>query len=135
MQFHDQDRAFLDQPSYMRLATLMPDGSPQITVLWYRLDGDTLHVICPQSAQKVRNLDRDGRVSAVIEDPKSAHRYYELRGRCAVLRDDAFAREEMVRIARRYIGDKAGEFAAGLSADPRVVLELTPERVIRYGVS
>ena len=129
------DREFLDQPGYMRLATLMPDGAPQNTVLWYRLAGETLNVICPQSAQKVRNLERDGRVAAIVEDPASAHRYLELRGICRVVRDDAYARRELAEIARRYIGDRAGEFVAGLSADPRVVLQLTPEQVRRYGVS
>lgn len=118
----------------MRMATLMPDGSPQITVLWYRLADETLNVICPQSAQKVRNLERDSRVSAVIEDPESAHRYIEIRGECRVVRDDAAARQEMVTIARRYIGDRAEEFAASLSSDPRVILQLTPMQVRRYGI-
>jgi hypothetical protein len=129
------DRELLNSRSYMRLATLMPDGSPQATVLWFRLAGDVLQVICPESAQKVTNLDRDGRVSAVIEDPETPHRFIELRGVCEVIRDDAGARVEMAHIARRYIGDKAEEFAAGLSDAPRVILRLTPERIIRHGVS
>jgi PPOX class probable F420-dependent enzyme len=119
----------------MRLATLMPDGAPQNTVLWYRLADETLNVICPQSAQKVRNLERDGRVAAIIEDPASPHRYLEVRGECRVVRDDTYARRELTEIARRYIGDRAEEFVGGLSAAPRVVLQLTPQQVRRYGVS
>jgi PPOX class probable F420-dependent enzyme len=129
------DRDFLDQPAYLRLATLMPDGAPQVTVLWYRRAGNAVHVVCPRSAQKVRNLARDGRISAVVEDPSTPHRFLELRGRGEVVRDDAFARAELRQIAARYIGDRAGAFVDGLSADPRVVLRLTAERVIRYGVS
>jgi PPOX class probable F420-dependent enzyme len=131
----DSDREILNSRSYMRMATLMPDGSPQVTVLWFRLADDVLQVICPQSAQKVKNVDRDARVSAVIEDPETPHRFIELRGNCEAVRDDAGARIEMVRIARRYIGDEAEGFAAGLSEDPRVILRLIPERVIRHGVS
>jgi PPOX class probable F420-dependent enzyme len=130
----DADHELLERRSYMRLATLMPDGSPQVTVLWFRLAGDALHVICPQSAQKVKNVDRDPRVSAVIEDPDTPHRFIELRGRCEALRDDPGARREMVPIAHRYIGERAEEFAAGLSEAPRVILLITPERVIRHGV-
>lgn len=129
------DRAFVDQPGYLRLATLMPDGAPQLTVLWYRRVDDALHVVCPQSAQKVRNLERDGRVSGVVEDPATPHRFLELRGRGEVVRDDAFARSELRHIAARYIGAEADPFVDRLSAEPRVVLELTPEQVIRYGVS
>lgn len=135
MTLTEADREFLDRPAYMRLATLMPDGSPQLTVLWYRLADDRLHVVCPQSAQKVTNLERDRRASAVIEDPVTAHRYIELRGECAVRRDDAMARRELRKIARRYIGDRADAFVDDLSEAPRVVLQLTPERVIRYGMS
>lgn len=128
------DRAFLERPCYMRLATLMPDGAPQITVLWYRLVGDALQVVCPESAQKVKNIDRDPRVAALFEDPETPQRYIELRGRCEVIRDDAAARRELVPIARRYIGDEAEARAAGLSSDPRVILRFTPERVFRRGV-
>ena len=133
--WNEEVRDLLNEPCYMRLATLMPDGSPQITVLWYRLDGDTLNVICPESAQKVKNLDRDRRVSAVIESPDSAHRYVELRGDCEVVRDDALARRELRQIANRYIGDESDEFVDGLSADPRVVLALTPKQIRHYGMS
>ena len=131
----DDVRDLLHEPCYMRLATLLPDGSPQVTVLWYRLDGNTLNVICPESAQKVKNLDRDSRVSAVIESPESAHRYVELRGNCDVIRDDALARRELRLIARRYVGNDADGFVDGLSADPRVVLALTPAQIRRYGTS
>ncbi len=70
MPLTDSERAFLDQPGYARMATLMPDGSPQVTVLWYRRVDDELHIVCPESAQKVRNLDRDNRISLVVEDPR-----------------------------------------------------------------
>lgn len=132
--FDDTVLEFLDRPAFMRLATLMPDGSPQITVLWYRRDGEALRIVCPESAQKVRNLDRDGRVSAVIEDPKSAHRYIELRGTAEVIRDDAAARAELRQIAARYIGDSAPAFVEQLSADPRVILEVHAERMFRRNV-
>lgn len=134
MSFTDADRELLNKPCYMRLATLMPDGAPQNTVLWYRLAGDALHVICPESAQKVRNLDRDGRVSAIIEDPETPHRYLEIRGDCTVIRDDALARRELREVAMRYIGDRADDFVAGLSTDPRVVLQLVPAQIRRYGM-
>ncbi|MEZ4569673.1 MAG: PPOX class F420-dependent oxidoreductase [Thermomicrobiales bacterium] len=126
-------REFLDQPAYLRLATLMPDGSPQITVLWYRLDGEELHVVCPESAQKVVNLDNDPRVSAVVEAPSDPYKYIELRGTCEAVRDDGLARQDLRKIAERYIGDRSSEFVDGLSNDPRVLLRITPTKVRSYG--
>lgn len=130
----DEDRRLLDRPAYARMATLMPDGAPQITVLWYRREGNELRVVCPQSAQKVRNIDRDARVSVVIEEPQNAHAFVELRGEGEVIRDDQRARSELRSIAARYIGDEAEAFVGRLSADPRVVLAIRPERVIRHGI-
>lgn len=132
--FDDTVLEFLDRPAFLRLATLMADGSPQITVLWYRRDGENLRIVCPESAQKVRNLDRDGRVSAVIEDPESAQRYIELRGTAEVIRDDAEARDELCQIAARYIGDQAPAYVDQLSADPRVILDIHVGRMFRRNV-
>lgn len=130
--FTDADRELLDLSGFARMATLMPDGSPQVTVLWYRRVGNTLCIICPASAQKRRNLERDSRVSVVVEDPASAFRFVELRGRAEVLHDDAGARTELAHVARRYIGEQADAYAAGLSGDPRVILVVHPERIIRH---
>lgn len=132
--FDDTVIEFLEHTAFLRLATLMPDGAPQITVLWYRREGEVLRIVCPESAQKVRNLDRDARISAVVEDPESAQRYIELRGTGEVIRDDAAARDELRRIAARYIDDRASDFVDQLSADPRVILEIHAERMFRRNV-
>ena len=130
--FTEADRELLDLSGFARMATLMPDGAPQLTVLWYRRVDDTLRVICPASAQKRRNLERDPRVSVVVEDPASAFRFIEIRGRAEVLHDDAGARRDLVHIARRYIGAQAEAYAAGLSDAPRVILVVHPERIVRH---
>lgn len=128
------DRQFLDQPGFARLATLMPDGSPQATVMWYRRDGDTITMVCPAAAQKPRNLERDPRVSLVVEDPESAFKYLEIRGNAEVVRDDSGARDELRRIARRYVGDRADGFVDDLSTDPRVLLVVHPRKINRRGL-
>jgi PPOX class probable F420-dependent enzyme len=122
-------RALLDQPAFAKLATLRPDGAPQVTVMWYRRDGDTLRMIAPAHAAKVRNLARDPRVSVVVDDPDSDYRYVELRGRAEIVRDDGAARVELRRIATRYIAERADSYVDALSADPRVIIVVHPESV------
>lgn len=128
---NDADRTLLDLSGFARMATLMPDGAPQLTVLWYRCVDDALRIVCPAGAQKRRNLERDPRVSVVVEDPASAARFIELRGRAEVVHDDAGARLELAHIARRYVGARAESMVAALSDAPRVILVVHPERVIR----
>ena len=119
---NDKQRELLDKPAFAKLVTLMPDGHPQGTVMWYRRVDDTIRMIAPASAVKSKNLDRDPRSTIVVDDPESGYNYVELRCQCEVVHDDQAAREDLFHIASRYIGaDKAPDFVAGLSEDPRVL--------------
>src|SRR5947199_10765411 len=75
MTFTEEDRVFLDRPAFATLATTLRDGTPQLTVMWYRRDEDTLRMIAPASATKVRNLTRNPRVAVSVTDPDNAYSY------------------------------------------------------------
>lgn len=130
--FSQDEQTILEMPSLARIATLMPDGSPQITVMWFRPEGNTLRMVTPASAKKVANLEADGRVAVVVEEPGNPYNFVEIRGTVEVLRDDTAARAELVKIAGRYIGERAEGYAAGLSSDPRVVLHITPLKTVHH---
>jgi PPOX class probable F420-dependent enzyme len=125
----DRARALLEQSAFAKLTTLAPDGAPQMTVMWYRLEGEELRMIAPASAVKARHLARDPRAVVIVDAPGDGYTYVELRCRAEIVRDDAAARRELREIAARYIDERADAFVAGLSADPRVLLVLRPERV------
>jgi PPOX class probable F420-dependent enzyme len=124
-----KQRELLDKPAFAKLVTLMSDGHPQATVMWYRRVDDTIRMIAPASALKTKNLDRDPRSTVVIDDPDSGYNYVEMRCRCELVHDDKAARGDLFHIASRYIGDRAGEFVAGLSEEPRVLFVFHPFRV------
>lgn len=125
-----EQRDLLDLPAFAKLVTLMPDGHPQGTVMWYRREGDSLRMIAPASAVKVGNLERDPRSTVIVDHPEIGYTYVELRCRAEVVQDDAAAREELYRVARRYVGDEeATRYVGRLSAAPRVMLVFHPIRV------
>ena len=126
---NDKQRGLLDKPAFAKLVTLMPDGHPQATVMWYRRVDDTIRMIAPASAVKSKNLDRDPRSTIVVDDPESGYSYVELRCECEVVHDDQAARDDLFHIASRYIGDRASEFVAGLDEAPRVLFIFHPFRV------
>lgn len=130
-QFTDPEKHFLDcDGAYLRLATLHANGAPHLTVMWFRREADRILMITPLDSQKVRNLRHDTRFSALIEDPETPQRYLELRGTAEIIDDDQRAREELFRIARRYIGDdRAQAYVQGLSPAPRVILALDTETI------
>lgn len=71
----DETRAF----AY--LATLMPDGSPQLTPLWFNTDGQRILINSAKGRVKDRNMRADCRVALVVADPKDPYRFVQVRGR------------------------------------------------------
>ena len=57
----------LDQHRIMTIATLRPDGWPQVTTVGYANEGLTLYFLCGPASQKAANLARDGRMSLTID--------------------------------------------------------------------
>ena len=93
----------LRRPSPCFLATLMPDGSPQVTQTWVDTDGTHVLVITVEGHQKVRNVRRDPRVSLDVADPDDVSDYVEVRGRVVEITTDGAA-EHIDRVAQRYLG-------------------------------
>ena len=71
----------LREPAYCQLATLMADGSPQITQVWVDTDGEHILVNTAEGRQKTKNVRRDPRVAVNVVDPDNAWRVAMVRGR------------------------------------------------------
>src|ERR1700734_426313 len=65
------------------LTTLMPDGSPQTTETWVDTDGAHIVINTVQTHLKMRNVERDPRVSVAVCDARDPSQYYAIRGRVA----------------------------------------------------
>lgn len=99
----DQQKAFLGEPHLAVVTTLMPDGSPQSTVVWVDRDDEHLQFNTARGRVKTRNLERDPRISVVVFDPANPfERTLSVRGR-AELTDEG-ADEHIDRLARKYLG-------------------------------
>jgi PPOX class probable F420-dependent enzyme len=121
-------RELIDRPEFAVLSTVDPDGSAQLSVMWVGRDGDDLVMATRTGRRKVRNIERDPRVTVLIHDRRRPARYAEIRGVARVTGEDAYALVN--ELARRYTG------ADHVIADPardtgRVVLRITPSTV-RY---
>ena len=73
-----------DKRVFANLATLMPDGRPQVTPVWCEFDGTHILVNLARGRQKDRNMRRDPRVSRSVMDSDNAYRYLEVRGEVRV---------------------------------------------------
>ena len=116
----------LRRPSPCFLATLMPDGSPQMTQTWVDTDGRHVLVNTVDGHQKVRNMRRDPRVAVNVADPDDPSRYFEVRGRVVEVTEDG-AREHIDELSQRYIGRPYPWF--GGRDQVRLLVRIVPEKV------
>jgi PPOX class probable F420-dependent enzyme len=89
--------------AFANLATLMPNGSPQVTPVWVDYDGRHVLINTAEGRQKDKNLQRDGRVALSILDPENPYRYLEVRGHIAQ-RTREGADQHIDAMARKYLG-------------------------------
>jgi len=132
MQIDDDVRAFLDAAHPAVIGTLNPDGSPQLSMIWYERRADEVVVNTTASRRKARNLDRDPRVSLVVGD---ADRYVRLEGDARVIATGADAVRDIRQLAVRYSGEEAAERQTRevWSTQERVTFAITIRSVYRYG--
>lgn len=116
----------LRRPSPCFLATLMPDGSPQMTQTWVDTDGTHVLVNTVDGHQKVRNIGRDARVALNVADPDDPSRYFEVRGRVVDVTEDGAA-DHIEELAHRYLGGPYPWY--GGRDQVRLLVTIAPDRV------
>jgi PPOX class probable F420-dependent enzyme len=116
--------------AFGHLATLMPDGSPQVTPVWIDYDGQHVLVNTAVDRQKDRNLQRDGRVSISVADPDNAYRYVEVRG-TVVERTLQGADDHIDSLAKRYLGQD--KYPGRQPGEVRVIFKILPEHTTQMG--
>ncbi len=93
----------LRKPSYTYLATLMDDGSPQLTQVWVDTDGDHVIINTVEGYVKLKNMERDPRVAVAVMDPDEGFRYFQIRGRVVSQTTEGGA-EHIEALSQKYTG-------------------------------
>ena len=95
---------FLAQGRALQVASLHPDGRPHLVPMWYVMDGAQIVFRSFTRSQKIRNLQRDPRLSVLVEEGEA---YAELRGvmvqgRARLVDDPAYVLDIYGRLAAKY---------------------------------
>jgi PPOX class probable F420-dependent enzyme len=96
-----QDLIGDDSKAFMYLATLMPDGSPQVTPVWFSVDGDFILINTNEGRHKDTNMKARRHVAMTIQDPNDRYRYIGIRGEVVGYTRDG-ADEHIDMLSRRY---------------------------------
>lgn len=119
------------EPNIGHVATIMPDGSPQVTPVW--VDTDGTHVIFNTAAgrQKTRNLERDAKVAVSIVDRNNPYASAFIRGRVVEVTPEG-GDAHIDKMAKKYTGqDRYGNHRPG---EQRVIVKILPEHVSGMGL-
>jgi len=109
---------------YATLATIGPDGRPQLSEVWFLSDGGAVSLSLSGSRQKTKNLRANPAANLFLLDLASPQRYLEIRGDAEVTPDDDH--EFADRLAAKYRADLRAMDPPGQS---RVKVTIRPVRV------
>ena len=125
----EKARAFLNEKRFAVLATINSDGTPQLTTMWYLLEGDTIVMNTKAGRIKERNMRRDPRIAICVED---GYNYVTISGTVEMIDDPEIALRDIYRLAVRYDGEEAArqKVADQFSKERRITLHLKCEHVI-----
>jgi PPOX class probable F420-dependent enzyme len=125
----DELKALLDTPVFVTVATVQPDGSPQLSPVWVKRDGDDVLISTTIGRRKEQNLRRDPRVSVLLQPFDAPYTYAEIRGTAEMTTEGG--QDLINELSVKYVGKKYADFNPAASEDaPRVVIRVTPRKVV-----
>ena len=113
--------------NFAHVATVMPDGSPQVSPVWVYRHGDEVMISTGLDRQKTRNLKRDPRVALSIADADQPFPPVQIRGRVVEIITGEPAVEGFVEVTKKYTGN---EPANRPPAAERVVYRIEADSVV-----
>jgi PPOX class probable F420-dependent enzyme len=116
----------LTKPAFANLATLNPDGSPQVTPVWVDFDGSHVIVNTARGRVKAKNLAREPRVALSIADPENPYRYLGLQGRVVEMTEKG-GDAHIDKMAKKYLGKDIYPFRR--PGEVRIIVKIAPDKV------
>jgi PPOX class probable F420-dependent enzyme len=119
-----------EKKAFANLATLNPDGSPQVTPVWIDFDGSHILVNTAKGRVKTKNLEREPRVALSIADPDNPYRYLGIQGRVTEMTESG-ADPHIDKMAKKYMGKET--YPLRTPGEVRVIVKIAPDKVYTMG--
>ncbi len=121
----EQYRDLFDKKAFASLATIMPNGQPQVTPVWCDFDGSHVIVNSAKGRRKDRNMRSNPRVSLAISDPDNPYRYLEVRGTVVEITEEG-ADDHIDSMAKKYMG--VDKYPYRQPGEVRVMYKIEPQK-------
>ncbi|HWT79855.1 MAG TPA: PPOX class F420-dependent oxidoreductase [Candidatus Methylomirabilis sp.] len=123
-------RDLLTKKAFANLATIMQDGSPQVTPVWFDFDGAHLRINSAKGRVKDKNMRRNRRIALAIQDPENPYRYLGVRGTVEEITETG-ADAHIDSLAKKYLGQDRYPYRQ--PGEVRVIYRIRPDRVSTMG--
>jgi PPOX class probable F420-dependent enzyme len=125
----ERQAEFLATTPNVTVATIRPDGLPQLTPNWFLWTGSTFLISTAASTVKMRNLRRDPRIVLCVDDVASGD-YVQVTGVASLVEGDEAVREPTLAICRKYMAEDTLEahWQSLLATGPQAIIEVRPDR-------
>lgn len=117
----------LQRPIVVALATVMPDGQPQVTPIWADTQDGMVRLNTVAGRQKYANLKERGQATVLVIDPENPMRWMEIRGQ-VVYESEGDERSLIDKLAHDYLGEDI--YPWHNDADRRVTFHIQPNRIV-----
>jgi PPOX class probable F420-dependent enzyme len=125
-----QFRDLTEKKAFAHLATLMPDGSPQVTPVWFDYTNGRIRVNTAKGRVKARNMQQGARVALSVLDPDNAYRCMQVRGYVVRMTEEG-ADAHIDALAKKYLGKDKYPFRQ--PGEVRMMYEIEPLAVQTMG--
>jgi PPOX class probable F420-dependent enzyme len=126
----EQFKDLFTKVAFAHLATLMADGSPQVTPVWVDYDGAYVRINSAKGRVKDKNMRRDRRVALSIQDPDNPYRYLAIQGDVVEITEEG-ADAHIDALAKKYLGKERYPFRS--PGEVRVIYKIRPNKVSTSG--
>jgi len=112
--------------AFAQLATLNPDGSPQVTPVWVDFDGTHVLINTAKGRVKAKNLAREPRVAISLSDPDNPYRYLGIQGRVVDMTETG-GDAHIDKMAKKYLDKDTYPYRT--AGEVRVIVKIAPDKV------
>jgi PPOX class probable F420-dependent enzyme len=123
-------RDLFDKKAFAHIATLGPDGAPQVTPVWIDYDGSHIRFNTARGRVKTKNLERNPTVALSLQDPDNPYRYVQVQGRVTEM-TEAGADAHIDALAKKYLGQDRYPYRK--PGEVRVTVKIAPSKIQSMG--
>ena len=126
MKLTEKTKKLIDGKNFASVASLMPDGSPQVAPVWVDRDGDTIILNATGTRQRTKNLKKDPRVAISIFEQNNPYSNVSIRGKAVEITQKG-AEEHIDKMNMKYNG--TAKYPYHDPKDPRVMIRVEATRI------